>query len=141
MAVEVTALDAGFGTVELPTGRDGLWRMVAAMAGGVFVAALAIGAVLAPAGPGPFAARMHVHEYFVSNYKPVLQQSYFIHGLAGVAIVVLAVALWRSFADVPRSRVARRVLIRAHQAEFSFIQPSRDDHHQGDEPYPQGRVL
>ena len=124
MAVEVTALDAGFGTVELPTAREGLWRMLAAMAGGVFVAAFVLGAVLAPAGPGPFAARMHVHEYFVSHYHAVLQQSYFIHGLAGAALVVLAVALWRSFADVPLSGVARRVLLGAGiaAAAASFVQ-------------------
>jgi hypothetical protein len=126
MAVEVAALDAGLGGVEVRAARDGVWPTVAAVAGGVFLAALLAGSVLAPAGPAPLAPRLQVHQYFVAHLQSALLQSYVVHGLAGAALVVLAVALRRSFADVPRSRVARGVLLGAGlaAAAASFVQLS-----------------
>ena len=91
MAAEVTALDVGLSVprVERP------WRVVATGAAGVLALALAAGALIAPSAPSPLASRLRVHEYFVAHHDAAFNQSLLVHGVAGVALVVLAVALWR----------------------------------------------
>src|SRR5437588_2107920 len=91
MAAEVTALDVGLSVprVERP------WRVVATGAAGVLALALAAGALIAPSAPSPLAHRLRVHEYFVANHDAALNQSVLVHGVAGVALAVLVVALWR----------------------------------------------
>ena len=95
MAVEVTALDAAASLGS--QARSDRWPAAAAAAGGLFLLALAAGTVLAPAAPPPLASRLRVHEYFVAHHDAALNQSIFVHGVAGVALVVLVVALWRTF--------------------------------------------
>ena len=95
MALELTALDAGFAPVERAERRD-LRSTTAAVAGGVFLAALAIGAVVAPSAPSPLSPRLRVHEYFVAHHDAALNQSLLVHGVAGLAIAVLVVSLWRA---------------------------------------------
>lgn len=118
MAVEVTALDAAapFGS----EARSDRWLVAAAAAGGLFVLALMAGAVVAPAAPSPLSSRLRVHEYFVAHHDAALNQSVLVHGVAGVALAVLVVALWRSFED----GWARRVFLGAGLAAAvaSFVQ-------------------
>jgi hypothetical protein len=92
--MEISALDAGFAPVERAKRRD-LSPLTAAVAGGVLLLAWAVGAVVAPAAPSPLSARLEVHEYFVANHDAALNQSLLVHGIAGVALAVLVVALWR----------------------------------------------
>jgi hypothetical protein len=95
VAAEVTALGAAFASVERTERRD-LSPRIAAVAGGVLLVALAAGAVVAPSAPPPLSPRLRVHEYFVANHDAALNQSFFVHGVAGIALVVLVVALWRA---------------------------------------------
>ena len=93
MAMEVTALGAAS-----PLGSEAKsdrWPAAAVAGGGMLLLALAAGAVLAPAAPSPLASRLRVHEYFVAHHDAAFNQSLLVHGVAGVALVVLAVALWR----------------------------------------------
>src|SRR5947208_10753050 len=86
---------------------------VAAGAGGVFVPALIAGALVAPAAPWLLSSRLRVHEYFVAHHVAALNQSLLVHGVAGVALVVLVVALWRMFLPFAWAGVARRCLLAA----------------------------
>src|SRR4051794_33842624 len=95
MAVAVTGSDRG--------------PAVARTAGAVVLLSLVAGAVVAPSAPPPLASRLRVHEYFVANHDAALNQSVLAHGVAGVALVVLVVALWRRFAR----GWARRVFLAA----------------------------
>jgi len=123
MAAEVTALDVGLSVprVERP------WRVVATGAAGVLALALAAGALIAPSAPSPLAHRLRVHEYFVAHHDAALNQSILVHGVAGVALAVLVVALWRGF-------VHRHLFLVAGLAAAvaSFVQLSvvfRIEHH------------
>src|SRR4051794_35317102 len=95
MGAEVAALDAGFASVERAAGRP-LPSLTAAVAGGGFLVALLAGALVAPAAPPPLSSRLRVHEYFVAHHDAALNQSFFVHGVAGIAVVALVVALWRA---------------------------------------------
>jgi hypothetical protein len=124
MAVEVAGAGAG---------RRKASPVVAAVSGGVFVLALLVGFFLAPAAPSPWSARLRVHEFFVAHHDATLNQSFFVHGVAGVALAVLVVALWRMFANV-EGRVARPLLLVAGlgAALASFVQLDvvmRIEHH------------
>jgi hypothetical protein len=94
MAAEVTAFSAGFAQAD---GQE-RWPIVAAVAGATLLVAVAAGALVAPSAPAPFSHRLRVHEYFVANHDAALNQSLLVHGVAGVALLVLVVALWRAFA-------------------------------------------
>ena len=104
-------------------GRRDAPPVVAAVSGGVFVLALLVGFFLAPAAPSPWSARLRVHEFFVAHHDAALNQSLFVHGVAGVALAVLVVALWRMFAGVD-ARVGRPLLLVAGLAASlaSFVQ-------------------
>jgi hypothetical protein len=97
MAAEVTAFDAGFGRAERAEPGE-RWPAVAAVAAGALLLAVATGALVAPSAPAPFSHRLRVHEYFVANHDAALNQSLLVHGVAGVALLVLVIALWRAFA-------------------------------------------
>ncbi|MBV8984653.1 MAG: hypothetical protein JO248_09465 [Acidimicrobiia bacterium] len=86
------------------------WPAVAAGAGGLFVVALVAGALVAPAAPAPLSSRMRVHEYFVAHHEAAFNQSLLMHGVAGVALAALVVALWRMFSGLAWAGVARRCL-------------------------------
>jgi hypothetical protein len=124
MAMQVTALDGPVAPVELQPAGEGTWRTVAAVAGALFLSAMLLGSEAAPDGPALFASRLRVHEYFVAHSHAALNQSFVLDGLAGVALVVLTVALWRSFAGVPRGRAASVALLGAGlaAAAASFVQ-------------------
>src|SRR5438270_1779365 len=124
MATQVRALDAPLAPAGVHPAREVPWPTVAAVAGAVLLAALLIGSMAAPAGPAPLATRLRVHEYFVAHYTAALNQSYLLSGVAGAALAVLAVALWRSFAGVVRGRTVPRVLLGAGLAAAvaSFVQ-------------------
>jgi len=111
MAAEVTALDAALSV------RRVEWRTVAAGAAGVLLLALAAGALIAPSAPSPLSHRLRVHAYFVAHHDAALNQSFLVHGVAGVALAVLVVALWSGF-------VHRRVFLVAGLAAAvaSFVQ-------------------
>ncbi len=64
----------------------------------VYVAAWVIGLGLASSGPGAFDPAGEVHEYFVDHRSVALIQSLLVHGVAGVALIVFALALGRRFA-------------------------------------------
>src|SRR5258708_3950196 len=96
MAVEVTALDAASPLLGSKA-RSDRWPAAAAAAGGLFLLALAAGTLLAPAAPPPYASPLRVHEYFVAHPAAVPTRSRLVPGVAGVALVVLAVSLWRMF--------------------------------------------
>jgi hypothetical protein len=123
MATEVTALNAPLASTAA-TDLGTSYRRAAASAGVVYLGAWLAGLLAAPAGPTPHAEALTVHEYFVAHHHAALNQSYLVHGLGGVALVVLAVALWRSFADVPRSLGLRVLLVGAGIAAAlaSFVQ-------------------
>jgi hypothetical protein len=118
MAVEVTALGAALAPFASRTTRRA-W-FTAGAAGGVFVAALVAGVLVAPAVPSPFASRLRVHEYFVANHDAVLNQSLLVHGVAGAALAVLTVAVWRGFASGFLGRVF--LGFGAAAAAVSFVQ-------------------
>jgi hypothetical protein len=124
MAMQVTALDGPVAPVELQPAGEGTWRTVAAVSGSAFLLALLLGSEAAPDGPALLASRLRVHEYFVAHHHAALNQSFVLDGLAGAALAVLAVALWRSFAGVPRGRAASVALLGAGlaAAAASFVQ-------------------
>ena len=66
----------------------------------------------------PLASRLRVHEYFVAHHDAALNQSLFVHGVAGVALVVLAVSLWRMFAPGVRRAVFLASALAAAAASF-----------------------
>ncbi len=89
----------------------------------VYVAAWLIGLALASAGPGAFDPAGEVHEYFVDHRSVALIQSLLIHGVAGLALIVLALALGRRFAGEAVA-TARTVTVVAATAAavVSFVQ-------------------
>ena len=81
----------------IPAG--GPLRRWAAPAGLVYVAAWLVGLLVAPAAPSDTAAAADVHAFYVEHGPSVMAQSLLVHGLAGVALIVLAVAGGRAFAS------------------------------------------
>ena len=127
MAAEVTTLGAA---LPLRKARSDRWPAAVVAGGGLFVLALLAGVALAPAAPSPSASRLRVHEYFVANHDAAFNQSLVVHGVAGVALVLLVVGLWRMF----RPGWARRVFLVAGlaAAAVSFVQLDivfRIEHH------------
>ena len=127
--MEVTALGAASSLGS--EARSDRWPAAAVAGGGLFLLALAAGAVLAPAAPSPLASRLRVHEYFVAHHDAAFNQSLLIHGVAGAALVVLVVALSRMFAGGGARRLVFLVSGLA-AAAASFVQLSvvfRIEHH------------
>lgn len=118
MAVGVARVDGAH------AGAPIRWPAVAAGAGGLFVVALVAGALIAPAAPPPLSSRMRVHEYFVAHHEAAFNQSLLVHGVAGLALAVLVVALWRMFQPFAWAGLARRCLLAAGSvaATASFFQ-------------------
>jgi hypothetical protein len=59
----------------------------------VYVAAWVVGLLLAPAAPASTAPAGEVHAYYAGHAAAILVQSLVVHGVAGVALAVLAAAL------------------------------------------------
>lgn len=77
-----------------------------AWAGIAHVLAWLIGLFLAPVAPDPFGSAGTINAYF-SAYRPAMIQSVFVHGLARVALLGLAAALWNYLAAGGHSRAAQ----------------------------------
>jgi hypothetical protein len=73
-----------------PTNRRG--RMVS-IAGAAYVASWVTGLVLAPSTPAATASAEQIHTYYATEATSILVQSSLIHGIAGIAIAVLALAI------------------------------------------------
>ena len=85
-ALVARALRAG--TTVTPAGR---WTSVA---GAAYVTGWVAGIAIAPNGPGT--EPVAVHDYYVSHAPQVVVQALLVHGLAGVALAVLALVLPRA---------------------------------------------
>ena len=82
-----------------------------------------IGLFLAPSAPDPFGSAGTINAYFSAHRPAAMIQSVFIHGLAGVALLGLAAALW-SYLAAGHTAVPRRVMLAAGvlAAVVSFLQ-------------------
>jgi hypothetical protein len=91
-ALVARALRAG--TTVTPAGR---WTSVAAAA---YVAGWIAGVAIAPSGPG--SDPVAVHGYYVGHAPQIVVQALLVHGLAGVALAVLALVLPRALGGAGR---------------------------------------
>jgi hypothetical protein len=82
------------GTTVTPAGR---WTSVA---GAAYVAGWVGGLAIAPSGPG--SDPVAIHAYYVSQAPQVVVQALLVHGLAGVALAVLALVLPRALGGAGR---------------------------------------
>ena len=78
------------------TSRDPVVRLLP-WAGATYVLSWAAGLVVAPAAPSPDAPDAEIHAYYVGHAGAVLVQSLLVHGLAGIALVAMAVGMARAF--------------------------------------------
>ena len=94
-----------------------------AWAGIIYVLAWLIGLFLAPSAPDPFGSAVTINAYFSAHRPAAMIQSVFIHGLAGVALLGLTVALWNYLATRDTAG-PRRVMLAAGvlAAAVSFLQ-------------------
>jgi len=94
-----------------------------AWAGIVYVLAWLIGLFLAPSAPDAFGSAGTINAYFAAHRSAALLQAVFIHGLAGIALLGLAAALW-SYLAAGDTAVPRRVMLVAGvmAAAVSFLQ-------------------
>lgn len=98
-----------------PAGR---WT---AVAGAAYVTAWIVGLMVAPSAPASTASAAQVHAYYADSTPAILLQSFLVHGLAGFALAVLALA-------IPRATGATRTMGRAvtgfgfAAAVISFVQ-------------------
>ena len=94
-----------------------------AWAGIAYVLAWLIGLFLTPSAPDPFGSAGMINAYFSAHRSAAMIQSVFIHGLAGVALLGLAAALWNYLA-AGDTAVPRRVMLAAGvlAAVVSFLQ-------------------
>jgi hypothetical protein len=70
-----------------PAGR---WTSVA---GATYVSAWVAGLLLAPSAPAPDAAASQVHAYYAESASAIVVQASLVHGLAGLALGVLALTV------------------------------------------------
>lgn len=84
-----------------------------AWAGIAYVLAWLIGLFLAPSAPDPFGSAGTIDAYFSAHRPAAMIQSVLIHGLAGVALLGLAAALWGYLAAAGDTAVPRRVMLAA----------------------------
>jgi hypothetical protein len=93
--------------------RAGRW---AAIAAGVYVGAWLVGLVIAPSAPSNNAPAARVHAYYLAHGAASMVQSLLVHGLAGIALVILAATTYRVFGKT----AARTAGMAA--AALSFVQ-------------------
>jgi hypothetical protein len=67
------------------------------VAGVVYVLAWLVGLVVAPAAPENTANAAAIHRYFAAHAGASIAQALLVHGLAGLALIVLAVGFARAF--------------------------------------------
>jgi hypothetical protein len=86
--------------------RAGRWltgRRRPALVGGIYVVAWRLGLVIAPSAPAIDASALAVHRFYLGHTAAAVVQSLLVHGVAGLALLLLAVDLRR----VLRSRAGR----------------------------------
>lgn len=83
-----------------PAGR---WTSVA---GAVYVTAWTVGLFVGPAAPAADAPAAAVHSYFAQSPSAIVLQACLVHGLAGLALAALAVAIPRATGASGLSRLA-----------------------------------
>jgi hypothetical protein len=71
------------------------------VAGGVYVLAWALGLLLGPSAPGPTASATEIQAFYVDQPGGVVLQSLLVHGLAGIALVGLALGFARALPSWP----------------------------------------
>jgi hypothetical protein len=94
-----------------------------AWAGIVYVLAWLAGLLLAPSAPDPFGSAGTINAYFSAHRAAAMVQSVFVHGLAGVALLGLTVALW-CYLAAGDTTVPRKLMLVAGvlAAAVSFLQ-------------------
>lgn len=100
------------------------WARWFAWAGIVYTAVWLIGLVIAPAAPDAFGSASTINGYFVAHRSAAMIQSVFVHGLAGVALVAFAVALWSYLPHDANLALPRRLMMVSGllAAAVSFLQ-------------------
>jgi hypothetical protein len=94
-----------------------------AWAGIVYVLAWLAGLFVAPSAPDPFGSAGTINAYFSAHRPAAMIQSVFVHGLAGVALLGLTVALWEYLAAGDTAGPRRVMLIAGVLAGVvSFLQ-------------------
>jgi hypothetical protein len=89
------------------TTTRGRWISVA---GAAYVASWITGLVVAPATPAATASDAEINSYYAHSGSEILFQSTLIHGIAGLAIAVLAFLVPAAAASTPRAGFAVRAL-------------------------------
>ena len=94
-----------------------------AWAGIAYAAAWLIGLFLAPAAPDTFGSAGTVNAYYTGHRSAAMMQSVFVHGLAGIALLVFTAALWNYLAAGHQPLPRRLVLLSGVlAAAISFVQ-------------------
>jgi hypothetical protein len=73
-------------------------------AGTAYVTCWIAGLLVAPSGPAATAAPGVVHAYYADNGPAILLQSLLVHGIPGIALAVLGIAVARDLAVAGRAR-------------------------------------
>lgn len=100
-----------------PVVRRGAWAGIA------YAAAWLIGLFLAPSAPDAFGSAGTVSAYYTGHRSATMIQSVFVHGLAGIALLVFTAALW-GYLAAGRQAVLRRLVLLSGvlAAAISFVQ-------------------
>jgi hypothetical protein len=106
------------------TGGSARWVYWTAWAGLAYAAVWIVGLFVAPAAPDAFGSAAEINKYFVDHRSAALIQSVLIHGVAGVALVVFAAALWGYLGDDNAVAIPRRLMLvfAVLAAAVSFLQ-------------------
>lgn len=112
-------------TITAPAPRVGTRRTSATAllpaAGLVYVGAWLSGLMVAPASPKQTDSAASIHHYYAAHSGAIAFQSLLVHGVAGVALLVMAIGMSRYFsADAGLARWVRGTGVAA--ASVSFVQ-------------------
>src|SRR3954471_12013941 len=89
-------------------GRAGGLDRLLPLAGAVYVLSWLLGLSLGPSAPGPRAPAVDIQAYYVGHTGGIVVQSLLVHGLAGIALAVLALGFARALsAEGPSARWVR----------------------------------
>jgi hypothetical protein len=88
--------DANASTSSITRRRAGQW---AAIGSGAYIVAWLVGLVIAPSAPSNTASAAKIHAYYLAHGSASMVQSILVHGVAGAALIVLAVTTYKVFGD------------------------------------------